>query len=273
MIVLGAACASLDGIAGSARDVDGGFDGAVDAGGDGGVDAQPGVDSGAPPDAAEAGGPFCASLSPAPIFCADFDEGQPASFGWTSSALQAGGTVALDPQIARSPPNSMDSVCPSLDAGMDCYAILALHRVAPASEILAGFDLWLDGLGNGTAQLANIELLDAQDNATYAFDLDVNANGAFVVEEAVGGGSFMQVATQGSLVPQQWAHVAIDFAIVADAGSGATMTVDVGGVRVLDHHTIPSLAPGRPYFSLGVYTQDRTSEWRMHADNVTYDER
>lgn len=62
-------------------------------------------------DAASA--PFCASLSPAPQLCADFDEGKPTNAGWSSVFSTGGGTLALQPGIDVSPPASLAAKTPS----------------------------------------------------------------------------------------------------------------------------------------------------------------
>jgi hypothetical protein len=59
-----------------------------------------------------ASAPFCASLSTAPQLCADFDEGKPYNAGWSSVFLSGGGTLALQPGVDVSPPDSLEAKTP-----------------------------------------------------------------------------------------------------------------------------------------------------------------
>src|SRR5438552_1278217 len=75
---------------------------APDAGG--GTDA--GADAASEAGRADAG--FCASQSPPPAFCRDFDEGAPASAGWTAFGESSdAATIAIDTETWTSPPASL----------------------------------------------------------------------------------------------------------------------------------------------------------------------
>ena len=97
------------------------FDGLTGGAGDAGVDAQSdvvGVDagvSGAADSASDVAldvsdaGPFCARLSPKPLYCRDFDDGTPADMGWTLLTRDVdAGALAID--LASPAPSSPGSL-------------------------------------------------------------------------------------------------------------------------------------------------------------------
>ncbi|HEY8075068.1 MAG TPA: hypothetical protein VIF62_13185, partial [Labilithrix sp.] len=89
----------------------------VAPGDDGGADATPpGDDDAAPPDGGtdaheggiDAGPPFCASLSPAPKFCDDFDDLDPMTKKWDQQVFLTGiSSLAIDETQSTSAPASL----------------------------------------------------------------------------------------------------------------------------------------------------------------------
>src|SRR5512140_3369911 len=82
----------------AAGEPDAGGGDAADAGGEIGPDA---VGEAGPEVGGDSGGPFCLSLSPQPLVCADFDESADAASGWTRVST-TNGAVTLDSAAFRS---------------------------------------------------------------------------------------------------------------------------------------------------------------------------
>lgn len=119
---------------GAAEDAILASDAAVDGGGEDVQPRPPVVDSGSPLS-------FCANLSPAPVFCADFDDGRPLS----ALGMSAGSSPTIDTTVGRSgnasllldiPTSPTDSFQRGIDTpvggSFTSYAVSCAVRMAPS---------------------------------------------------------------------------------------------------------------------------------------------
>ncbi len=107
---------------------------------------------------------FCASLSPAPKLCADFDEGAQVGVGWTLFDTSQGQSVSVDTTASVSPPGSFLSVVNS-NNGTGESARLAESLPVLSSHVHASFDLLFSGSGGPFEIFAVHEL--TPDGNTY----------------------------------------------------------------------------------------------------------
>ncbi|MBC7018277.1 hypothetical protein, partial [Salmonella enterica] len=111
------------------------------------------TDAGADASADADAGPFCASLSPPPTFCVDFDS-KPIAFDWTAMSAN-NGSFTLDDAIFVSPGHSAKATLP----GVKCDGpALSKSYSTPTREVhfevmlRPGFD---DGGGSSESTIAS----------------------------------------------------------------------------------------------------------------------
>jgi hypothetical protein len=206
-------------------------------------------------------GGFCAKLSPAPAFCADFDEGNPVDFGWTEPDSNIGdaGFHGVDFGDAVSPtgsrlvknPGGSGRLVNSLlrdfptSAGTWAHAAydLRLEQLDPSENVLLSGLIF--GPGPSDSEHYYVELIASQDRATLQEE----------VAPADGGPrQFPQTALARGLPVGNWIHVEmiVDFAAQAN-------TILVNGATALDrapmapsHRTgLAGLEVGLSYFMVG----------------------
>jgi hypothetical protein len=228
-------------------------------------------DLGAPPHEAstachDAACGFCASLHPAPFFCADWDEGPDAAAGWTSST-SSGGEVTVDRDAWVSPPASL------LASGGN----VTLTKVLPNPSTLEAVHIEVDVATNCTSDAGNcrfvslacIDETDAGGSAIVEVqggDLGVQVysprlDGGYLVEGGVfGSGDRSKLA----LTPS-WSHLVVDLT----PPYGVAMTLGDGGPAF----TSASLGYGCPRPKKWTVSLERepTNEGscEFHFDNFT----
>ncbi|MFO0757875.1 MAG: hypothetical protein U0359_15370 [Byssovorax sp.] len=230
--------------------------------------APPGNDAG--PDAAKA--PFCADLSPKPLFCDDFDASTDLT-AWTTSGAE-GGTLAVQPGDATSAPNAMRA---SIQPGTaSAYATVALAQAGLTHARLA-FAVRLDpacftgtDINNGLVGLGTVVFGAGAD----AYSLSLFAgNGSSLVFE--GGGAAADAGPGGQYLPAAqipsgaWARVDMD----VDLGTGKKVRTRVDGGE--PQESALAYAPdmlGAPLVSVGLDAAvSHPTACVAHFDDVVFD--
>lgn len=243
--------------------------------GDTGVDAPPSeagpdapatTDSGPDgQDSAPAG--YCASLSPTPGFCADFDTGaldSQFSFDHTAGT----GSLSADATTSVSPP---DSFAAKLGKSSTNTGFAFMTRVfsGTATQFKYGFELRLDGWPGGPAAgvLAAIVI---DDGAADSHTLSLYVTGTYAaLEESFattdGGMAYLDHKLNWTPTLGVWTHVAFSVDL-----SAKTCSVTVNGKADLTGSALdPSWKVGPPAIDLGwSYVASQSAAWVAHYDNV-----
>ena len=207
--------------------------------------------------------PFCASLASSPRFCADFDEGNPVSLGWTLVDATVGSTVALG-GVAFSPPSAfLSAVDPSTDrssARLQQSLPLQASRVHLEMRMLVAAtagDYELCALHEDTAQGVNYGIFYKLEGGALLVDLRTLSGD---------GGVTSKVYPLGA-PSKTWMHVVVD----VDLGASGHLTLQHDGVTVLDE-AVPTSTPSRTklFVALGIYSAQRAS-MQASFDDVAID--
>lgn len=249
-------------------DKDAGEAGNASDGGDGStaIDGTPGD---APSN--EASGRWCKTLSPAPVFCDDFDDQGPFA-GWTNQDLRAGGTVVRDSTASRSAPNSLLTDSPgSSNPGS---AVLFLQIATTVSKLHYAYDMRIDVRDpqTGYAEINYVKLDNGMtSSAIYMRAFKSPTDPATVTAEAyLADGGVPQHDIQLAGNPQfgGWRRVDLDLDLAQHL---LTVTIDgamAGSTALESNLYVPS--PIRVETGIG-YTGSPSGEWRIRYDNVTID--
>jgi hypothetical protein len=240
----------------------------VDAG-DAGETSQP--DGGA----GDAG--FCATLSPTPTFCDDFDE-NPLGFGWDDVSRSAGATYAFDTSSWRSPPNAILLALPFVDGGAPSppYHVSQVKAITGnVTHATLAFDARADTLGTGT--LASLARFQSQGKAVEVrLELDAAASpvAANVREADLGDAGYAyhsHALPGGGLLTGAWTHVVLDLTLSPSAA--ATFSVSIDGASALSSTALVGTFPPQPItVEVGIgYVSPPLGGWRVRYDNVTID--
>jgi hypothetical protein len=231
---------------------DGSSEGSVGPGGDAGTDA------------GEAGAPFrCASLSPAPVFCTDFDTGTLASIIDSDTAV--GGAIAFDDAVFRSPSRSVRLTAPAL-AGAD-VAHAQLRRsfgFTPTTSIRVEFDLKIDSTDPSSSNAISVGM------GGYELGLFLGATAKLRQGVPGDGGTAFSATNVTPPAAGTWVHLALTIALV-DGASTATLAYD--GVAsgplpiVMDQYRASSWL-----VVVGLNYVDAPDDGReLHIDNLVID--
>jgi hypothetical protein len=237
--------------------------------------------------------PFCASQSPAPTFCDDFDE-----YPDDAAALAApwdqvtgqGGSVKRAGQIFTSSPYAMLVTADSPVTGnIDLAGYKAFTTLPKTGEFTAGtftlaFDLYVaaaDTTGNSDAVLSAFEMVGTLDNARWALQLetsydDSDAGGVLDVSFsqnrtlADGGNTYDPgPAVTQSLPLATWTRVTM-IATTTDLGT-ATVELDFGGKEVSKTSATIPVVDGIPEILVGLtYAAPSSQGWTVRYDDVTF---
>lgn len=236
-------------------------------------DATPGADAGgdtATQDAADGAAlAYCASLSPAPTFCADFDDGGLVS-GWEKHAEGPGGFSAFDTTTFRSPPRSLHLGFAATDASCLYETFEHSFDLATAKLTLA-FDVLTGTSGSfAGASLAVVDVVSGTGGATHnVFYVDSSGNESTLHEQLVGGDasppdSFHAFSIIG---PGAWTRVSvtIDF-------TSTTWEVSVGGdTKTGALAYAVGAPPRRAVLKLGIPCFGPGGAVEARYDDVTFD--
>ncbi len=243
----------------------GGSDGGSHATNDGGGN---GIDGGTtnPGD----GGPFCASLSPKPTFCADFDQGAAqAGFDGVGQAPAGAGAIALDTKASLSPPASLAASLTAGIADTSMGRVEVLNKafvLMPATSVRLAYGVRVAAVDpTAGAQLSEIEIGKA------AIVLYVTPTKAFAQERVptdAGGATYQSYPL--SAVPAMNAWTSIE--VLVDL-SARHYRIKIGGALAIDRPLASTVVSGKVGISMGLayYSGSTVVASAADFDNVTLD--
>ncbi len=259
---------STDGLASSA-DADAG---ATDAGGSDASVVDANVSDGATEAAVDAGdasdsstGPFCASLTKKPKFCADFDMGTVHDYG------SLFGSPTLDLSVSKSAPASLLAVVETSDTTRGC-SVQTSFTDTPSS-VAFSFDVRVDEYDSThDVELVTVNFSSAG-NVLCDVNVAVRSNmwtlGEYCEANGTANGVGSAHRSPAQLQLAKWTHVDV----VAALAAGGALTLTIDGTKVVDATTEPGFATGKTGIVIGIpYLQTlATKRSKVHTDNVTYD--
>ena len=256
-----AACADLDGLTGGTADGGGPGDAYVTTDGGGRPDAPASRDASAEASAGDAGsndasadtpydappdvatpidssadaGTWCGQQSPAPTFCADFDEAS-LTGGW-NAVNQTNGTLTADSTNVSSPPHALLAATKATNANAMAQASLDYDPLATGSNVHFELELrvgTLDAASNVVVGGVSVGPTGNGNDAYHAF-LVVAASGAFVEEafHQATGEIYQDTPLSQSPAVGTYVHVALDLVLPTATGPAPTLTIRFDGNIVL----------------------------------------
>ncbi len=249
-------------------------------GDDAGVDAPPppAGDDGGPPsegggaDAADAnvdaGSRFCASLSPAPRFCDDFDDVDPMTKKWDQQTYLPGiSALSIDETQFTSAPASLLVTTMARPAGEGSVGSLRKTvngtplRAKLVFSMRASATTWTQG----AYSVANIDASNDHFYTLYFRDDDFANGQKASLKETVGSTDTYHPLSKVP-PPNVWTRITVE--LDAEAGKA---TVLYGAETVLDA-TIASFTMSDPTFRVGSpYMIGPTDAWNVNDDDVVFD--
>jgi hypothetical protein len=219
---------------------------------------------------------YCASLTPAPMFCDDFDEGKPLGSGWTRMTINDLGTMALDTTYVHSGTTSVRHAFTDHSGTMVTAARLELDLPGTTSMVTWSFDLYIDvrpTTGGGQIEIADVALHTA--SGDFFNDLMLNVGGASdyyheEFEPSGGSGTFMSGDQLfPSLQSGHWYHI-----VMAIDLSAASYQLSIDGTAVAVGAARFAISPGTVSVHDGFdWVSNTVSGWTIHTDNVAVDAR
>ena len=215
----------------------------------------------------------CATLSPSPRLCVDFDEGDPIGAGWSQVEMDQGTSLSLDSSIAFSAPGS--ALARMIDAQSGCaYGRLDREWIGESATALS-LELQLRPSSPWIADrsVTEIFLEDSLGGTPCGlfFVLDSSAaglTGAFV-QVQVYGVSDRYLSLPATRVPiiDAWTKVVFE---LHEQGGVPQLTVSTGGVEALSAPLGECKLGGHPRFAIGYHCEvGGPSEVRF--DDVRFD--
>jgi hypothetical protein len=210
---------------------------------------------------------FCASRSPAPTFCSDFD-GDPLPAGWTEIFDYGQGSVLVDALAATSPPRSLAS---RFVAGPNEGAAALRKELAGVTSVFElEFDFRIDSDDGTRAILAQVDLRDAVSGRRDEVFLRYRRSTGMDLQENAQRANGTTAYASTSLLPVPppgFAHVKMT---IASTGTASSMTLAVEGATVASTTTLAHQYTSASTLALGiVYLGSATAEWQARFDNVT----
>lgn len=250
------ACSSDDGAAEGAPD--GGFGGQGDAMTDAPSSGADGSTSSGGPDAA---GPFCATLTPKPSLCEDFDDGTPPTDGDTQ--IDPGGSVAVDGALARSAPNGLKVVsAPASGAFTNALLRVPVDGPATPTRFKVGFSYRAEVAPPTQGVFVLVRaFLSAEHQITIEL---ASADGAVVREIDVGG---VYASTKLGKLPaaKTWIRYELDF----DLGATKKLTLAAEGAAPVE---VALEGTGYDLFAANFgLTTDLAASYTAYYDDVVLD--
>jgi hypothetical protein len=225
---------------------------------------------------------YCASLSPAPTFCSDFDT-TPSPWGWDSPVTHMG-TLALDDLTYESAPYSLEATTMADESTDFLYAKVQKAFTQSIGDSTLKFDVYFETIDPDEQYGKVASLTLAGDDPSWAIYLQLPDPTRLDIAEQLpddtadgGYGYIDHVFTYagGMVTTGNWLRVEID-TFRADGGTGlGQFQVLIDGVVVLPPVTVASSAAfGPPTIELGLIGVDSpTGPWGVLIDNVTFDMR
>jgi hypothetical protein len=244
-------------------------DASVEAGGD--------ADAGADAGGEASPGSYCASLTPQPLFCADFDEGS-ATAGWDSTDLNLA-TVSLSTTQFSSAPAALRASAPNVTTTDWVLGAVKKTFASPIGNAVLAFDLDIDTMDTSVHYTKFVALsFDGNDPPyiLYAQITDSTSLGAaYQVPTADGGATYGDYGSTTLPPLGTWAHVEIDLFKSATDDTTESAVIFLDGKVAVPTFTLGSPAAfGNLTVEIGIAGLNApTKPWTFLVDNVTFDER
>jgi hypothetical protein len=233
--------------------------------------AAPPADAGSDaPDAAPDAGPgFCASLSPAPKFCDDFDDGDLAD-DWTVSTARAGfSRLLLDTAEVKSAPASLRAESNAIaSVGDSANASLRKTVLVASSHIRLAWSakLPVTSITTGAVAICGVDVALNRFYTLWLRDEDAASPSASLVEEIDGAVTARHVLGQPPPAGA-WTRIAVDL----DLANGRA-SVSFDGAKALDSVAITPGAGSEVTVRLGnVYVKGPQPKFVGNYDDVVLD--
>jgi len=260
-----------------------------DAGAQADAGAEAGLDAGAKADAPDAtpvdapsgaaSGPFCAKLSPRPLFCEDFDErGLP---GPWSTFHQVGGTLSIDNTSFVSAPSSLFARYGAMPIGPELDDVLRVAFPVQNAPATTALELQVrptiaDPTPNAALVIAAVDFIDAANNRYSVQFTLVNKTGVLnvLLEEqsgfANGGTSYVPHAIPDPAPLGQWTDLRLT--IVASSATAAEAHVFFGAAHEIDVPLNVTVRATKVQLDVGsTYESQPSMGWGVFYDNVSFD--
>ena len=217
-------------------------------------------------------GEWCASLSPQPTFCADFDAVMTPQEGWDVLQTQAGTTVGLDGELYLSAPDSFLVLVNDANCNGSAAQLI---KGFPSVLTHAQLDFEIYSKKYTDVSVAAIQLSSDNSPVGYLLELYMQASGAYFQESVPGDGGATSLYTNFVAPPTSppWLHVTLVMDL-PNGGPGGTVEVSYNGSTVVTHKITASNAYGRPTLHLGAedaFSAPNGTAWTGNFDNVTFD--
>lgn len=265
----------------------------ADAGTDvGTVNDAPSVGDGVA-DTAEAAAPFCASQSPAPFFCDDFDERMPGDVkgSWDALVESGNGTAAIDTTTFLSPPASFNASMNQsgmLSASGSAAALNLGATLGRVKEVHIQFDVNVQSYGSDPTDASfenSATILQIKVGSGVTMDLAIQTQNAtapmspyvatFVETYPVDGATDFTADKMVGLPAGMWSHVKMDVVLpVAVVVPQGNVKITIDGVLALSVplNEAPTVSPdGSLTLGVLVGAQSDPKKWIVNFDNVTID--
>lgn len=227
---------------------------------------------------------FCASQSPAPLFCDDFDtKDLTAVWDWLGTTR---GQPARDTTMSVSSPDSLVINIQALTANQNMYAVVAKQFAQFANKPIHGsfaFDLRIDAIdmhNNADGLVAVFATVDSTGSRNWSLQLDALYSAGQITLQFIeyetsadGGADWYQAVTLPKKIAlHEWHNVKITFNLpVINALPNGQNTASIA----LDGASAGSLAlkapilPFAPEIDLGsTYILEPSDAWTLHYDNA-----
>jgi hypothetical protein len=210
--------------------------------------------------------PFCASISPAPLFCSDFDEPGDGFSAWKSTYSDFG-TVSLDLAAARSQPRSM--VVTTTTQSVSVHAGADTNPLGLRSHVKLAFDVQLINMTPSNEPiLAQLSFDDGAVVHGVEYVYRVPPDNSYIEDSVTPMGqsamyTYYQLDAQ-SQPSFAWQRITIELF----TGAAPRLVTTLDGVTTLDT-PITNTTGGAFAISLGVvYIAADSAPWRIRYDNV-----
>lgn len=233
----------------------GGTDGGADAKADAKIDAGPG---------------FCVSLSPAPKFCDDFDDGD-LEDDWAFKNVVGTSTIALDDTGPKSPPFAAAVVTKALTVGQSGPAHLRQTLIAAARHPSLSFSAYFTTSTTLTKGALAIATLDVSLNHFFTLYLRDDPQDGISTPtanlEEIDGATTTRHVLASPPPTGVWTRIVIDLDL--DAGKA---NVSFDGVKALANEPISGSGGTEATFRVGaVYLFGPADPFQARFDDVVVD--
>ncbi len=237
--------------------------------------------SGGEPDASKPPA-FCASLSPAPLFCDDFDEGTALATPWDQLPNTNGSEQASTASVVSAPDAMRVTVVPNASvAAIDVAGYKSLTaKQGAAGTVTASFEIRIDAGDESSNSDAILGAIQLWNGSTY-WDLElevfyVAATNDFKVSMSEDGNtsSYVQHFVTPHIPLATWTLVTLAVTLPAGSGGAAPATMAFNGANVASTTVHVSTSDPIPEILVGTtYATPCASGWSLAYDNVTFDDR